>query len=67
MQQVPFLVYSVDMSRKKSTVNTRGIARLEFFKIVGDLARWRGRATIFRDRKLEASVKACRKRVDSQE
>lgn len=42
---------------------TMGLLRKAHFESGGDLASWRGRASVQTDRKKAANKKACRKRV----
>ena len=43
---------------------TAGADRARYFKEGGDLSGWRGRSTVFTDKKKKANKSACRKGVD---
>ena len=44
---------------------TMGLIRKAHFETGGDLASWRGRASVQTDRRKKANKRACRKRVTS--
>jgi hypothetical protein len=47
-------------ARKAASARMRGADRKAHFAAGGDLASWRGRHTVFQDRKREASRRRCR-------
>lgn len=50
----------IKASDKSRRAAQRGLDRKAHFASGGDLASWRGRHTVFRDRKREASRRGCR-------
>ena len=56
--------------KNKKFDTTKAVAaarRKAHFESGGDVAQWRGRATVFKDRKKAANKKHCRKAIKSQE
>lgn len=53
-------IKAADKSRRAASAAQRGLDRKAHFASGGDLASWRGRHTVFRDRKREASRRGCR-------
>lgn len=50
-------------TRKAHSARQRGMDRAAHFAAGGDLASWRGRHSVYPDRRKEGSRKACRGRV----
>ena len=48
-------IKAANKSRRDASAAQRGLDRKAHFEAGGDLASWRGRHTVFRDRKREAS------------